>query len=106
MGTWAYELYKSTINFVAPPNAKIVTLRTRISFEKKMTRLENVGVYAVGNYEYESGPLACVELGLATAIVPYMTICKKTAETVQAIQALNDRKNTLADTTIEKHNQN
>ncbi|MGY3024271.1 hypothetical protein ACVWXR_002106 [Pseudomonas lurida] len=103
LGTWMYALYESTIDFGAHPNAKTVTLHTRISFEEGMTRLENVGLYGVGNYEYEGGLLACVELGLATAMVLYMTICKVSPEAVQAIQALNDRKNELEDMIREKH---
>lgn len=106
LGAWMYELYESTIDFGAHPNAKTVTLHTRISDEEGMTRLDNIGLYGLDNYGYECGLLACVELGLATALVLSMTHDKVTRDAVQALQALNDRKNELEDMIREKHHQN
>lgn len=103
LGAWMYALYESTIDFGAHPNAKTVTLHTRISDEEGMTRLDNIGIYGLDNYGYECGLLACVELGLATALVLSMTHDKVTREAVQALQALNDRKNELEDMIRDKH---
>lgn len=71
-----------------------------------MTLIENIGLYGVSNYGYEGGLLACVEMGLATALVLSMTHDKVTRDAVQALQALNDRKNELEDMIREKHHQN
>ncbi|MBX8509833.1 hypothetical protein K5D34_09130 [Pseudomonas cichorii] len=103
LGTWMYELYESSIDFGAHPNAKTVTLHTRM-FDDEMgsTWLENVGLYAVGNYGYEWGLLACVEMGLAIAIVLSMTHPITSEAAIQALQALNDQKNALEDLIRQK----
>lgn len=107
LGDWMYKLYESSIDFGAHPNAKTVTLHTRMfDDEAGVTRFENVGLYAVGNHGYEWGLLACVEMGLATAIVLSMTHPVALSETIQALQALNDQKNALETLIRQKHSQN
>jgi hypothetical protein len=104
LGDWMYELYESAIDFGAHPNAKTVTLHTQIiDDEEGFTRFENVGLYAVGNHGYEWGLLACVEMGLASAIVLSMTHPVALKEAIQALQALNDQKNALEDLIRQKH---
>ncbi|AZE77313.1 MULTISPECIES: hypothetical protein [Pseudomonas] len=107
LGAWMYALYESTIDFGAHPNPKTVTLHTRFTDDDQgMTLIENIGLYGVSNYGYEGGLLACVEMGLATALVLSMTHDKVTRDAVQALQALNDRKNELEDMIREKHHHN
>lgn len=104
LGDWMYALYESAIDFGAHPNAKTVTLHTRIINDAEgITRYENVGLYAVGNYGYECGLLACVEMGLAMAIVLSMTHPVALKEATQALQAMNDQKNVLEDSIRQKH---
>lgn len=104
LGNWMYALYESAIDFGAHPNAKTVTLHTRIINDAEgITRYENVGLYAVGNYGYECGLLACVEMGLAMAIVLSMTHPVALKEATQALQALNNQKNVLEDSIRQKH---
>ncbi|SFB53921.1 hypothetical protein SAMN03159488_04976 [Pseudomonas sp. NFIX10] len=106
LGDWMYELYESSIDFGAHPNAKTVTLHTRMyDDEAGLTQCENVGLYAVGNHGYEWGLLACVEMGLATAIVLSMTHPVALSEAIQALQALNDQKNALEVLIRQKHSQ-
>ncbi|WP_426935118.1 hypothetical protein [Pseudomonas fulva] len=104
LGDWMYELYEGAIDFGAHPNAKTVTLHTKIIDDTEgFTRFENVGLYAVGNHGYEWGLLACVEMGLAMAIVLSMTHPVALDEATQALQALNDQKNALEDLIRQKH---
>lgn len=104
LGAWMYALYESSIDFGAHPNAKTVTLHTRMfDDEVGFTRFENVGLYAVGNYGYECALLACVEMGLVTAIVLSMTHETVSPAAIQALQALNDQKNALEDLIRQKH---
>ena len=65
-----YELLESSIDSGARPNAKTVALHTHVfGDEVGLTRLKNLGLYAVGNYEYEWVLLARVEMGAnSTAI--------------------------------------
>ncbi|CAN7145237.1 hypothetical protein ACFFQ5_07335 [Pseudomonas brassicacearum] len=106
LGDWMYKLYESSIDFGAHPNAKTVTLHTRMyDDEAGLTQFENVGLYAVGNHGYEWGLLACVEMGLATAIILSMTHPVALSESIQALQALNDQKNSLEVLIREKHSQ-
>ncbi|ORL47640.1 hypothetical protein B7H18_31285 [Pseudomonas putida] len=104
LGSWMYELYESSIDFGAHPNAKTVTLHTRMfDDEVGYTRFENVGLYAVGNYGYEVSLLACVEMGLVTAIVLSMTHETVSPAAIQALQALNDQKNDLERQIAQSH---
>ncbi|WP_024696834.1 hypothetical protein [Pseudomonas avellanae] len=106
LGDWMYALYESSIDFGAHPNAKTVTLHSRMSEDENgNSQFENVGLYAVGNYGYECGLLACVEIGLAMAIVLSMTHPVALKEAIRALQALNDQKNALAALIYQKHSQ-
>jgi hypothetical protein len=104
LGDWMYLLYECSIDFGAHPNPKTVTLHSKVfDDEMGLTRYENVGLYAVGNYGYECGLLACVEMGLATAIVLSMTHPVALKDAIQALQALNHQKNALEDLIRRKH---
>lgn len=104
LGDWMYTLYESAIDFGAHPNAKTVTLHSRIIDDAKgFTQFENVGLYAVGNQGYEWGLLACVEMGLAMAIILSITHPVALEAAIHALQALNNQKNALEELIHQKH---
>lgn len=98
LGHWMYALYESTIDFGAHPNAKTVTLHTRIlENEEGYIRIENVGLYGVENHGYLCTLLACVEMGLVTAFVLALSAGELSDEANQALHGLNMQKEALED---------
>ncbi|KPY97952.1 hypothetical protein ALQ37_200088 [Pseudomonas syringae pv. aptata] len=99
LGTWMYELYQASMEFGAHPNALTILLHTRFSDDEATgwTKYENIALYTVGNFEFDRTLLACVEMGLAVAIVLSMTFEKPSQEIIEAVNKLNKMKNELED---------
>lgn len=97
LGTWMYELYKASMEFGAHPNALTVVLHTRFSDDEATgwTKYENIALYTVGNFEFDRTLLACVETGLAIAIVLSMTFDKPSQEAIELLNNLNSMKDNL-----------
>ena len=106
LGTWMYELYKASMDFGAHPNALTVVLHTRFSDDEATgwTKYENIALYTVGNFEFDRTLLACVEMGLAIAIVLSMTLDVPSQEILQDVNYLNTMKNDLEDSLRNKFN--
>lgn len=106
LGTWMYELYKASMDFGAHPNALTVVLHTRFSDDEATgwTKYENIALYTVGNFEFDRTLLACVEMGLAIAIVLSMTLDVPSQEILQEVNNLNTIKNDLEDSLRKKFN--
>ena len=106
LGTWMYELYKASMEFGAHPNALTVVLHTRFSDDEATgwTKYENIALYTVGNFEFDRTLLACVEMGLAIAIVLSMTLDVPSQEILQEVNNLNTIKNDLEDSLRNKFN--
>lgn len=106
LGTWMYELYKASMEFGAHPNALTVVLHTRFSDDEATgwTKYENIALYTVGNFEFDRTLLACVEMGLAIAIVLSMTLDAPSQEILQEVNNLNTIKNDLEDSLRKKFN--
>lgn len=106
LGTWMYELYKASMEFGAHPNALTVVLHTRFSDDEATgwTKYENIALYTVGNFEFDRTLLACVEMGLAIAIVLSMTLDVPSQEILQEVNNLNTIKNDLEDSLRKKFN--
>lgn len=106
LGTWMYELYKASMEFGAHPNALTVVLHTRFSDDEATgwTKYENIALYTVGNFEFDRTLLACVEMGLAIAIVLSMTLDVPSQEILQDVNYLNTMKNDLEDSLRNKFN--
>lgn len=106
LGTWMYELYKASMDFGAHPNALTVVLHTRFSDDEATgwTKYENIALYTVGNFEFDRTLLACVEMGLAIAIVLSMTLDVPSQEILQDVNYLNTMKNDLEDSLRKKFN--
>lgn len=106
LGTWMYELYKASMEFGAHPNALTVVLHTRFSDDEATgwTKYENIALYTVGNFEFDRTLLACVEMGLAIAIVLSMTLDAPSQEILQEVNYLNTMKNDLEDSLRNKFN--
>lgn len=106
LGTWMYELYQASMEFGAHPNALTVVLHTRFSDDEATgwTKYENIALYTVGNFEFDRTLLACVEMGLAIAIVLSMTLDVPSQEILQEVNYLNTMKNDLEDSLRNKFN--
>lgn len=106
LGTWMYELYQASMEFGAHPNALTVVLHTRFSDDEASgwTKYENIALYTVGNFEFDRTLLACVEMGLAIAIVLSMTLDVPSQEILQEVNNLNTMKNDLEDSLRNKFN--
>lgn len=97
LGSWMYALYLASIDFGAHPNAKTVTLHTRITDDEMsgMTLFESLALYNTNSFEYERSLLACVETSLAVAIVLSMTHEIATEEMNKELNELNQFKSDL-----------
>ncbi|KPX38936.1 hypothetical protein [Pseudomonas ficuserectae] len=97
LGSWMYALYLASIEFGAHPNAKTVTLHTKITDDEMsgMTLFESRGLYNINSFEYERSLLACVETSLAVAIVLSMTQEVTTEQINTELNELNQFKNDL-----------
>lgn len=97
LGKWMYELYQASMEFGAHPNALTVALHTRFSDDDATgwTKYENIALYTVGNFEFDRTLLACVETGLAIAIVLSMTFEKPPQVVFESLNNLNSMKDNL-----------
>ncbi|MEN4750722.1 hypothetical protein ABEH28_13245 [Pseudomonas sp. Ps21-P2] len=99
LGAWMYEMYQASMEFGAHPNALTVVLHTRLSddVETGGKKYENIVLYSVGDFEFERTLLACIETGLAVAIVLAMTFVNPSMESIEAVNSLNKMKEELVE---------
>jgi hypothetical protein len=99
-GAWILEAYDLLIDFGAHPNVKSVL--GHLVFEEdrgdEYHRMNLVGVYGPESIETQRALLACLDVGLATAVVLTRAQLNPTQAHQDELAALNDAKNGLVDT--------
>jgi hypothetical protein len=98
-GGWILEAYDLLIDFGAHPNVKSVL--GHLVFEKdrgdEYHRMNLVGVYGPGSLELRRALVACLDVGLAVAVVLTRAQSNPTQSHQGELWALNDAKNRLVD---------
>ena len=98
-GGWILEAYDLLIDFGAHPNVKSVL--GHLLFEEdrgdEFHRMNLVGVYGPESIETRRALLACLDVGLAMAVVLTRAQPNPTQAHQDELEALNDAKNALVD---------
>jgi hypothetical protein len=103
-GNWLREAYDAAIDFGGHPNTKSVFGHVRVqedSEEDPIYRVSLAGLYGADHWETRRVLIACADFALAIAVVLTRALEQPDERHQAELQALNDRKNAVADDLME-----
>lgn len=102
-GDMVLEVYEAAIDFGAHPNARSVLhhLNFGVDDDSGFQRLSLIGLHAADSFELQRSLMACLDYGLATAIVLARSLGNSSEAVERGLFALNETKERLTETLFE-----